>query len=95
MADSKPSDVLEGLALSDIAIDESGRVTIANPQLAERVATAAAAAAKPQSPTNGSCPTNVVPGCGPTNNRKGCGPTNTGKGCGVLTKPTNADRQTQ
>jgi hypothetical protein len=78
MAGQELSDVLSDLTLEQLSVDEEGRVTVADPEIAERLR--AVVTRKPV-PTNGNCSgcTNTVRGCGgtttTTNIVKGCGST--------------------
>jgi hypothetical protein len=86
MSEQESSDVLTGLTLDDIGFDEFGRVTIANPEIADRITDQLARKPKERPRPNDNCPSNTSMGCGSTNNVAGCGATNTVSNCGCVGK---------
>jgi hypothetical protein len=63
MTQSQP---FAGLSPQDISVDEEGRVVVTNPQVAERLRQAAAAAPGEgaAAPINNGCTVNTVKNCG-------------------------------
>jgi hypothetical protein len=78
MAEQEP---FTGLAIEDLLLDGDGRITIANPRVAERLKLAAKTKHRePATAPNTNCAVcNTVKGCGPLN--KQCSP-NTVSNCG-------------
>jgi hypothetical protein len=64
------ADVLDEVRVSDISVDETGRVVIDNPEVAERLKAAATKQKQQETPININCvkgcggTVNAVPGCG-------------------------------
>ncbi|MEU6866678.1 hypothetical protein ABZ924_26025 [Streptomyces sp. NPDC046876] len=64
MADKSLSEALAGLTAEDISVDEEGRVSVENPEVARRISEAVSDTAK-AGPTNRSC----NQGCRPNGSR--------------------------
>jgi len=53
-----------GLAPEDVSVDEEGRITVADPQMARRLSAITASGPTPRDTNNGCTVTNTVAGCG-------------------------------